>query len=47
MAPIIAFLIAIGVIFSADEATQELIDEYQPVYEQQQEDIIGHDLYEM
>jgi hypothetical protein len=34
MAAIIAFMISIGVITCSEEATQELIDEYQPQYEQ-------------
>lgn len=43
MAPIIAFLISIGVIFSASEATPELMDQYQEEYEQQ-ENVIATDL---
>ena len=43
MAPIIAFLISIGVIFSADQATPEIIDEYQEQYEAEN-NIIGSDL---
>lgn len=41
MAPIIAFLISIGVIFSAGEATPELMDQYQEEYEQQNEIVIS------
>jgi archaellum component FlaF (FlaF/FlaG flagellin family) len=47
MAQIIAFLIAIGIIFSAEEATPEMIDQYQPQYEEQSEeqnDIVSTDI---
>jgi hypothetical protein len=48
MAPIIAFLIAIGVIFSASEATPELEAEYQQEFESYQENsIITSDLSEL
>jgi hypothetical protein len=46
MAQIIAFLIAIGIIFSAEEATPEMIDQYQPQYEEQ-ENTITTDLAEL
>jgi hypothetical protein len=34
MAAVIAFMIAIGVIFSAEEATPEMIDQYEEEYHQ-------------
>jgi len=40
MAPIIAFLISLGVIFSASEATPELKEQYQEEFEVYQEDNI-------
>ena len=45
MAPIIAFLISLGVIFSASESTPELEEQYQEQYEeQQQENVIISDI---
>lgn len=48
MAPIIAFLISLGIIFSASEATPELQEQYQEEFEQyQQENIIITDMETM
>jgi hypothetical protein len=44
MAPIIAFLISLGVIFSADQATSGLIEEYQEQYEAQENNVVITDL---
>jgi hypothetical protein len=46
MAPIIAFLISLDVIFSAEQATSGLIEEYQEQYEAQEE-VIATDIIEM
>ena len=44
MAAIIAFIIALGIITSAEQATPELIDQYEQQY---QESIIIEDLKEV
>jgi len=40
MAPIIAFLISLGVIFSASEATPEMQEQYKEEFEQQESIIV-------